>query len=351
MPKRFLIANGFKVGKVDTTLFTKTLANDLFVCQIYVDDIIFGSTNESTCEEFSRIMTQKFEMSMMGELKYFLGFQVKQLHEGTFISQMKYIQDILNKFGMKDAKPIKTPMGTNGHLDLNTGGKSVDQKVYRSMIGSLLYLCASRPDIMLSICMCARFQADPKEAHLRAVKRILRYLVYTPKFGLWYPRGSTFDLIGYSDADWAGCKINRKSTSGTCQFLGRSLVSWASKKQNYVAHSTAEAEYIVAGHCCAQLLWMRQTLRDYGYKLTKVPLLCDNESAIRMTDNLVEHSRTKHIAIQYHFLRDHQQKGDIEIAYINTKEQLVDIFTKPLDEQTFNKLRNELNILDSRNFF
>jgi hypothetical protein len=125
----FLITNGFKVGKVDPTLFTKTIAKDLFLCQIYVDDIIFGSTNKSTCEEFSRIMIQKFEMSMMGELKYFLGFQVKQLHEGTFISQTKYIQDILTKFGMKDAKPIKTPMGTNGHLDLDTGGKSVDQKV------------------------------------------------------------------------------------------------------------------------------------------------------------------------------------------------------------------------------
>jgi hypothetical protein len=162
---------------------------------------------------------------------------------------------------------------------------------------------------MLSVCMCSRFQADPKEVHLRTMKRILRYLVHTPKFGLWYPKGSTFDLIGYSDADCAGCKIDRKSTSGTCQFLGRSLVSWASKKQNSVALSTAEAEYIVACHCCAQLLWMRQTLRDYGYKFSKVPLLCDNESAIHMADNPVEHSHTKHIAIRYHFLRDHQQKG------------------------------------------
>jgi hypothetical protein len=227
-------------------------------------------------------MVQKFEISMMGELRYFLGFQIKQLHDGTFISQTKYIQDILNKFGMKDAKPIKTPMGTNGHLDLDTGGKSIDQKVYWSMIGSLLYLCASRSDIMLSVCMCARFQADLKKVHLRAMKRIMRYLVYTPKFGLWNPKGSTFDLIGYSDVDWVGCKIDRKSTSWTCQFLGRSLVSWASKKQNSVALSTAEAEYIAAGHCCAQLLWMRQTLIDYGYKLSKVPLLCDNESAICM---------------------------------------------------------------------
>jgi hypothetical protein len=251
---------------------------------------------------------------------------------------------------MKDGKPIKTPMGTNGHLDLDTRDKSVDQKVYRSMIGSLLYLCASQEDIMLSVGMCVRFQANPKEVHLRAVKRIMRYLVYTPKFGLWYPKGPTFDLIGYSDVDWAGCKIDKKSTSGTCQFLGRSLVSWASKKQNFVALSTAEAEYIAAGHCCAQLLWMRQTLRDYDYKLSKVPLLCDNESAIRMADNPVEHSHTKHIDIRYHFLRDHQQKGDIKIAYVNTQNQLADIFTKPLDEKTFSKLRNELYILDSRNF-
>jgi hypothetical protein len=180
----FIITNGLKVGKADPTLFTKTVAKDLFICQIYVDDIIFGSTNKTTCEEFSRIMIQKFEMFMMEELKYVLGFQIKQLQEGTFISQTKYIQDILKKFGMKNDKPIKTPMVTNGHLDLDTGGKSVDQKVYRSMIGSLLYLCASRLDIMLSVCMCARFQANSKKVHLRAMKRIMRYLVYTPKFGL-----------------------------------------------------------------------------------------------------------------------------------------------------------------------
>jgi hypothetical protein len=185
----FLITNGFKVGKADPTLFTKTIDKDLFICQIYVDDIIFGSTNKSSCEEFSRNTIHKFEMSMMGELKYFLGFQIKQLQDGTFICQTKYIQDILKKFAMKNAKPIKTLMGTNGHLGLDIGGKSVHQKVYRSMIGSLLYLCASRLDIMVSVCMCARLQANPKVINLRVVKRIMRYLVYTPKFGLWYPQG------------------------------------------------------------------------------------------------------------------------------------------------------------------
>jgi hypothetical protein len=157
--------------------------------------------------------------------------------------------------------------------------------------------------------MCARFQANPKEVHLRAMKRIMRYLVYTPKFRLWYPKGSTFDLIGYSDADYAGCKIDRKSTSGTCQFLGRSLVSWASKKQNSIALSTVEAKYIAVGHYGVQLLWMRQTLRDYGYKLSKVPLLCDNESAICMADNTVEHSHTKHIDIGISFERSPTKEG------------------------------------------
>jgi hypothetical protein len=242
-------------------------------------------------------MTDRFEMSKMGVHTFFLGFQIKQVMEGTFISQTKYTHDILKRFGMDKAKPIKTPMGTNGHLDFDLGGTSVDQKVYRSMIGSLLYLCASIPDIMLSVCMCARFQAAPKDCHLKAVKRIRRYLVLTPNLGLWYHKGSHFDLLGYSDADYAGCKMDRKSTSGTCQFIGRSLISWSSKKQNFVVLSTAEAEYVTAGCCCAQLLWMRQTLKDYGYTMNHIPLLCDNESAIKITYNPCEHSRTKHIDI------------------------------------------------------
>jgi hypothetical protein len=155
---------------------------------------------------------------------------MKRVKDGTFISQTKYTHDMLKKFDMAKAKPIKTTMPTNGHLDLNEG-KAMDIKVYRSMIGSLLYLCASRPDIMLSVCMCARFQANPKECHVMAVKRVLRYLVYTPNLGLWYPKGSKFDLLGSSDFDYAGCKVDRKSTLGTYQFLGWSLVSWSSKSK------------------------------------------------------------------------------------------------------------------------
>jgi hypothetical protein len=153
----FLIENGFRIGKADSTLFTRMMGKDLFVCQIYVDDIIFVSTNKSFCDEFSKIMTDRFKMSMMGVLTFFLEFQIKQAKEGTFISQTKYTHDILKKYGMDNVKPIKTRIGTNGHLDLDLGGTLVDQKVYRSMIGSLFYICSSRPDIMLSVCMCARF--------------------------------------------------------------------------------------------------------------------------------------------------------------------------------------------------
>jgi hypothetical protein len=203
---------------------------DLFVCQIYVDDIIFGSTNASFCEEFNKIMTDTFEMSIIGVIKYFLGFQIKQLKDGMFISQTKYTFDLLKKFGVDKAKPIKTPIGTNGHLDLDMCGKSIDQKVYRSIIDSLLYLCTSMPDIMLIVYMCTRFQTTPKECYLRTVKRLMRYLVLTPYLDLWYLKGAHFELILYFNADYVRCKVDRKSTSGTCQFLDRSLVCWSCKK-------------------------------------------------------------------------------------------------------------------------
>jgi hypothetical protein len=165
-------------------------------------------------------MFEMFEMSMIGELTYFLDFQVKQMKDGNFLSQEKYTKDLLKRFNMEKCKPIKTPMLTNGHLDLDEGGNPIDQTLCHSVIGSLLYLTASRPDIMFSVCMCARFQSNPKKAHLRAVKRILRCLKHTPSFGLWYPKGATFDLIGYSDSDYADCKIDRKSTSGGAICLG-----------------------------------------------------------------------------------------------------------------------------------
>ncbi|KAL2971289.1 hypothetical protein AAZX31_15G186700 [Glycine max] len=214
------------------------------------------------------------------------------------------------------------------------------------MIRPFLYLSTSRPDIMFSVCMCARFQLNPKESHLNAVKRIIRYLLDTINIGLWYPKNSTCNLIRYSDSDFAGSKTDRKSTSGTCHFIGSALVSWHSKKQNSVALSTAEAEYISAGNCCAQILWMKQQISDYGIFLDHIPIRCDNTSAINLSKNPVQHSRTMLIEIRHNFLRDHVQKGDCVLEFVDTKNQLADIFAKPLPKDTFFAIRRELCLLD-----
>ena len=344
---QFLLENQFIRGTIDKTLFYKQHGNDIILVQIYVDDIIFGSTDEKLCKRFSKLMQSRYEMSMMGELTFFLGLQVSQRKDGIFINQAKYIKDLLKKFDLEDCSSAKTPMATATKLDEDSKGKKVDISVYRGMVGSLLYLTASRPDIMFATCLCARFQSCPKESHMIAIKRIFRYLKGTPSLGLWYPKDTGFNLVGYSDADYAGCRVDRKSTSGSCQFLGSRLVSWYSKKQQSVSTSTAEAEYIAAGSCCAQVLWIRNQLRDYGLVLERIPIMCDNTSAISIVSNPVNHSRTKHIDIRYHFIREHAHNGTIELHYVPTDKQLADIFTKPLDEATFNRLVSEIGMLNS----
>ncbi|KAI3757561.1 hypothetical protein L6452_05102 [Arctium lappa] len=260
--------------------------------------------------------------------------------------QGKYVKDMLKKFDLTQTSAMKTPMAPPLTLNKDPSGKPVNVTAYRGMIGSLLYLTASRPDIMYSTCLCARYQSEPKESHLIAVKRIFRYLKGTPNLGLWYPKDSGFDLTGYSDSDFAGCKLDRKSTTGGCQLLGGKLVSWTSKKQNSVSTSTAEAEYVAAGSCCSQILWMRNQLLDYDLQLSKIPIYCDSTSAIAIANNPVLHSKTKHIEIRYHFIRDHVINGDIELHFIPTNFQLADIFTKPLDETRFNFLISELGMLN-----
>ncbi|WVZ52358.1 hypothetical protein U9M48_003428 [Paspalum notatum var. saurae] len=238
------------------------------------------------------LKSREFEMSLMGELQFFLRLQIKQGLEGTFIHQAKYTRDILKKFNMGDSKPMTTPMSTNTALDANEDGEAVDQKEFRGMIDSLLYLTATKPDIQFAVCLCARYQASPRTSHRQAVKRIFR---------------------GFSDADHAGCRIDRKSTSSTCQLLGTSLVSWSSRKQASVALSTAEAEYVAAASCCSQLLWMKATLSDFGLRFGRIPLLVDSTSAISVAKNPVLHSRTKHIdATGWRCVDNALIKGEIE---------------------------------------
>jgi hypothetical protein len=233
-----LFEREFEMGKVDQTLFLLRKGKDILIVQVYVDDIVFGGSSNSLVARFAEDMSREFEMSMMGELQFFLGLQIKQSKEGTFVHHAKYTKDIVWNFKMEDSKAMAMPLSTTTALDAGEEGQHVDQKEYRSMIGSLLYLTATRPDIQFSVCLCARFQAPLRTSHRQAVKRIFRYLRHTPDFGLWYSASSSLDLHGFSDADFAGCRLDRKSTSGTYLFLGSSLVSWSSRKQSSVAQST-----------------------------------------------------------------------------------------------------------------
>ncbi|GJS54364.1 retrovirus-related pol polyprotein from transposon TNT 1-94 [Tanacetum coccineum] len=282
-------------------------ACDVIIEQIYVDDIIFGSTSVKLSKQ-----TKKYEMSMMGELTYFLGFQIKQDSRGISICQEKYVKDLLKKYDLADCASVKCPMLPPNNLGPDESGASVNETLLRGMIGLLMYLTASRPDIRFSICLCARYQANLKESHLITVKRIFR----------------------------------QKSTSGGYQILGGKLVCWSAKKQNSVAMSSAKVEYVAATGCYAQVLWIKSQLADYDVLYDKVPIFCDNTSTIAILNNPVLHSRTKHIDIRYHFIRDHILKGDIELHSVPTDLQLADIFTKPLAEPTFTRLVAELGMLN-----
>ncbi|GJY54958.1 retrovirus-related pol polyprotein from transposon TNT 1-94 [Tanacetum coccineum] len=316
---------------------------DILLVQVYVDDIIFGSTNPDFSKRFANLMKNNFEMSMMGELKFFLGLQVHQSPRGIFISQSQYAIELLKKHGLDECVSMSTPMATE-RLDADLQGTPTDQTTYRRMIGGLMYLTASRPDIAFATFVCARYQARPTVKHLKEVKRIFRYLRQSYNMGLWYPKDSGFELIAYSDADHAGCKDDCKSTSGGVQFLGGKLVSWSSKKQDCTAMSTAEAEYVSLSACCAQVIWMRTQLLDYGFKYNRILMYCDSKSAIAISCNPVQHSKTKHIDIRYHFIKEHVERGTVEIYFVGTEYQLADLFTKALPKERFEYLVHRIGM-------
>ncbi|GJT88288.1 hypothetical protein Tco_1070005, partial [Tanacetum coccineum] len=242
---------------------------------------------------------------------------------GIFINQSKYALESLKKYGFDSCDPVDTPIVEKSKLDEDKEGKAIDPSHYRGMIGTLLYLTASRPDLQFAICMCARYQARPTEKHLNAVKRIFRYLKGTVHRGLWYPKDSSFALTAFADADHAGCQDTRRSTSGSIQLLGDRLVSWSSKRQKSAAISSTEAEYIALSGCCAQVLWMRSQLTDYGFGFNKIPI-------------------SKHIDIRFHFIKEHVENGVIELYFVNTEYQLADIFTKALGRERIEFLINKL---------
>ncbi|GJY98315.1 putative ribonuclease H-like domain-containing protein [Tanacetum coccineum] len=297
----YLLENGFRRGTINKTLFIKKDKDDILLVQVYVDDIIFGSTKKSLCVEFEQMMHKRFQMSSMGELIFFLGLQMKQKDDGIFIIQDKYVADILKKFHFATLKITSTLIETNKALLKNEETEDVDVHFYRSMIGSLMYLTTSRPAIMFVVCACARFQVTPKVSHLHVVKRIFRYLKGQPELGLWYPIDSPFALEAFLDSDYAGASLDRKSTTGGCQFLGKRLISW----QCIVANSTTKVEYVAATNFF--------------------------------------HSKTKHIEIRHHVIRNSYGKKLIQVIKIHTDHNVVDLLTKAFDVSRKPKRTTEIS--------
>ncbi|GJR05528.1 retrovirus-related pol polyprotein from transposon TNT 1-94 [Tanacetum coccineum] len=286
MLSSFLISQHFSKGAVDPTLFTRKARNDLLMVQIYVDDIIFVSTNTSMCNEFANLMTTKFKMSMIGQMSFFLGLQISQSPRGIFLNQSKYASEINKKYGLLTSDFVDTPMVEKNKLDEALQGTPVDATLYRCIIGSLMYLTSIIPGLIYVVCLCAWYQAKPIEKHLHA----------------------------------------------------------SSKKQKSTAISITEAEYIALSGCCAQILWIQSQLKDYGFQFNKIPLYCDNKSAIALCYNNVQHSRAKHIDVRYHFIKEQVENGIVELYFVQTKYQLVDIFTKPLPQKRFNFLIEKLGM-------
>ncbi|GJT90619.1 putative ribonuclease H-like domain-containing protein [Tanacetum coccineum] len=342
----FLLQHNYRRGTIDKTLFIKKDSRDILLVQVYVDDIIFGSTNKAWCEEFEVLMKGEFEMSAMGEMNFFLGLQVKQLPDGIFISQDKYVKDMLTKFDMESVRTATTPYEAAKTKLKDETDPPVNVHLYRSMIGSLMYLTASRPDIMFAVSACSRHQVTPLTSHLNAVKKIFKYLKGQPKLGLWYPKDSPFQLEAYSDSDYAGSHGDRKSTTGGCQFLGRRLISWQCKKQTIVATSSTEAEYVAAASCCAQVLWIQNQLLDYGFNFMNTKIFIDNQSTICIVKNPVFHQRTKHIEIRHHFIRDANEKNLIQVLKVHTDDNVADLLTKAFDGPRFEYLVVHIGMVD-----
>ncbi|GKD98892.1 retrovirus-related pol polyprotein from transposon TNT 1-94 [Tanacetum coccineum] len=269
---------------------------------------------------------------------------ISQSPRGIFLNQSKYALEIIKKYGMETSDLMDTPMVEKSKLDKDPQGKAIDPTRYRGMIGSLTYLTSSRPDIQFAICTCAWYQAKPTEKHLHAVKQIFQYLRGTINMGLWYSKDSCIALTAFADVDHSGCQDTQRSTSGSMQLLGDRLVSWSSKKQKSTALSSTEAEYIALSGCCAQILWMRSQLTDYGLGFNKIPLYCDNKSTIALCCNNVQISRSKHIDIRYHFIKEQVENGVVELYFVRTEYQLADIFTKALGQERLDFLINKLGM-------
>jgi hypothetical protein len=335
-------------GHSDHTMFYKhDHSGKITILIVYVDDIIITGNSEEEICSLKYFLNQQFEVKDLGPLKYFLGIEVARSSKGIILSQRKYTMDLLSDYGLLGCKPVSTPLDNAVNFGKDDNGPDIEAEKYQKLIGRLIYLSHTRPDISFAVSTLSQFMHSPKEIHYNAAVRLLRFLKGSPGKGILFRTEGNSRIEAYVDADWAGCNIDRKSTSGWCIYVFGNLVSWRSKKQSVVARSSAEAEYRAIAVCMCEILWVQKIMRELRLAIsTPTCLYNDGQSAIEITKNPVQHDRTKHIEIDRHFIKEKMVKGEILLSYINSKNQVADVFTKSLPGTTHLRCIDKLGLLD-----
>ena len=345
------IGEGFQRCESEQTLFTRrNQEGRIIIVSIYVDDLIFIGNDEVMLSEFKDSMLREFDMSDLGKMRFFLGIEVLQKSDGIYICQRRYALEVLKRFGMMESNSVGNPIVPGSKISKEGNGNLVDETCYKQLVGSLMYLTATRPDMMFIICLISRYMAKPMEIHLQTAKRALRYLKGTVNYGIHYKRGEDGEVLAFTDSDYAGDMDYKKSTSGYVFLMGSSAVSWCSKKQPIVTLSTTKAEFVAAAVCVCQGIWIKRILKELGHADTScMTIMCDNSSTIKLSKNPMMHGRSKHIDVRFHFLRNLTKEGTIALTHCGSKDQIADIMTMPLKLEEFLKLRRLIGICEIAN--
>jgi histone deacetylase 1/2 len=342
-----LISLGFHASKADTSLFYFNKGGRTIFVLIYVDDIIVASSSQKATTGLLRNLKQDFALKDLGELHYFFGMEVNKVRDGIILSQDRYASDLLTKVNMAACKPACTPLSTSEKLSAYEGttlGPN-DAKNYRSVVGALQYLTLTRPDISFAVNKVCQFLHAPTDVHWMAVKRILRYVKQDTKIGLKITKCNSMLISGFSDSDWAGSIDDRRSTGGYAIFLGSNLISWSARKQATVSRSSTEAEYKAIDNATTEIMWVQTLLKEIGIQVpATTKLWCDNLGAKYLSSNPVFHARTKHIEVDYHFVRERVMRRLLQIDFVPTGDQVADGFTKAITVRQLENFKHNLNL-------
>ncbi|KAL2933741.1 Retrovirus-related Pol polyprotein from transposon TNT 1-94, partial [Bienertia sinuspersici] len=337
---------GFLQSKTDYSMFIHEDHSSITVELVYVDNLLIAGNDEDHITKVKEFLSSNFYMKDLGAIRYFLGIEIDRSHQGFFLSQKKYAQDLIKEYGMNKAKPLRLPLESNQKLHMQAGDPLPSPTDYQRLVGKLIYLTITRPDIAYVVHVLCQFMHQPSTVHMQAAKRVLRYLNHSPEQGILLASNSAATLTAYTDSDWAGCPNTRKSTTRYCILLGASPISWKSKRQAVVARSSAEAEYRAMALTVCEVTWLTQLLKELGLKkLNPVTIQCDNRAALSIAANLVHHERTKHVELDCHFIRDKVSEGCIKTQYVPSERQVADLFTKPMSMAKQDHLLPKLGVM------